>query len=469
MGLFYSDSEFGALLCGFSAADLALLHEIANHWSTYVVEHDQAWLAEMRSQLPDVNFIAGDACGIRVWQDLDLAGLGCILLAYAEQQYSLEVCRLVREILKLDLPIVVLRWDDAQPFESYGVMLIDPAVTAFRLLGSRVSGCSMHVLETLRERGQVVEYQVAAKSPFTDREVSSLKQDGWRLAAIQRDSEMIVPDGSSTIRVGDRIVLVGESSVLNGLANIFLEGVPQFPLQFGANLALALHTERPHLLDEAIYLHDHMRSTAMIFYPYRSHIDKTVLERVKHENVMLLREVSSTLQMVQSVEDIGLYVLSDQRHRLMGRHKLKQIFRQCRRPFLLARGSFPYGEVVVSLNCNNPVSVIEPAIEICKLLHVKLKAVFVTPPPELQIEQDVDDFVRRSELVADFSKIHDAEIEYVTMAGNPVLETLRLLEAPALLVVGYAQMESLSYFRPSVPFLLASRAAISTLVLVADG
>lgn len=81
--------------------------------------------------------------------------------------------------------------------------------------------------------GEIVEAQVIYGSKFAFRHISSIEQKNWRIAAVYRQNQLILPRPTLTIRPNDSLLLVGQSSVLKDIYKAFKSELGQFPQPFG--------------------------------------------------------------------------------------------------------------------------------------------------------------------------------------------------------------------------------------------
>ena len=108
--------------------------------------------------------------------------------------------------------------------------------------------------------GELVEVRVRARSHLVQRRLRCLKPTQWRIAALYRDERLILPTGNCRLQVDDRVVLVGEPTVLESVAALLTRGTPQFPRQYGRYIVCPLEEGLGDHLDEVLYWHHHTLS-----------------------------------------------------------------------------------------------------------------------------------------------------------------------------------------------------------------
>lgn len=86
--------------------------------------------------------------------------------------------------------------------------------------------------------GEIMEVLVPFGSSFVYRHIGSIEQKNWKIAAIYRNRQLIIPSDSKMIQPNDTLVLVGEPSVLRSIYRAIKRELGQFPAPFGSRLYL---------------------------------------------------------------------------------------------------------------------------------------------------------------------------------------------------------------------------------------
>ncbi|MCP5054922.1 MAG: hypothetical protein GY940_47590 [bacterium] len=102
-----------------------------------------------------------------------------------------------------------------------------------------------------------------------------------------------------------------------------------------------------------------------------------------------------------------------------------------------------------------------------RLLDIAFHVLYVTLPKEMRDGKEEDQLNRRRQIVADFEGIYKKTIDYNVLEGNPIRKTLAYLEPLQnhILVVTANPEAPSSIFKPNVPYLLAKKSRLSTLVI----
>ncbi|MGE4296346.1 MAG: COG3400 family protein [Campylobacterales bacterium] len=115
-------------------------------------------------------------------------------------------------------------------------------------------------------QGEIIEAQVPFGSSYAYRHVSNIEQKKWKIAAVYRNRELVLPRPSLMIRPGDNLLLIGQPSILKSVYKAIKIETGQFPAPYGRNLYLLLDISRKRAalakkeLDAALNLHRRIKN-----------------------------------------------------------------------------------------------------------------------------------------------------------------------------------------------------------------
>jgi hypothetical protein len=110
-------------------------------------------------------------------------------------------------------------------------------------------------------KGEIMEVLVPFGSSFVYRHIGAIEQNRWRIAAIYRNRELLLPTNKRMIHPNDLLLLVGEPTVLKSVYRAIKRELGQFPEPFGSNLYLYIdmfkedHNNIKDLLRRALFIH----------------------------------------------------------------------------------------------------------------------------------------------------------------------------------------------------------------------
>ena len=429
----------------------------------------------------------GDATSRFVLEEArgDLRQAVALVAATGDDRRNLEICRVARD-LQFN-PIVGIVHDPARAaeYESLGVR----AIVRAQILGNMVEQALRYdglvVASAVGQgRGEIIEFVALPSSPAIGVPLSQLQAEGWRIAAIYRHGDLVIPTGETAIAAEDRVLLIGEPDILSHVAEQLRIGVPQFPLRHGNTILayLPASTRDVAAVDgEALQLLHRTRAQACVRLGVGlKHDQKTV------EVQPVAASVQSPRHLTRSLEDLplegdnfvqhraqirqvrpGVLVTAKPRRgvfdRLFGRPGLAgQLCNEVACPVLFASGRQSYARIVLPLQPGiTDLPLADAAIDLSRMLQLPFCLVRVALPsfleaPDKQDERFVREIIRRSQL-------YGLRVEEVQLEGNPVRELHRMLRKDDLCVVARRQTMRDSFTSPDVALRMLS-ASCSCLV-----
>ncbi|MFZ2890567.1 COG3400 family protein, partial [Sulfuricurvum sp.] len=86
--------------------------------------------------------------------------------------------------------------------------------------------------------GEIMEVLVPFGSSFVYRHIGSIEQKNWKIAAIYRNRQLIIPSDNKMIQPNDTLILVGDPAVLRSIYRAIKRELGQFPAPFGSKIYL---------------------------------------------------------------------------------------------------------------------------------------------------------------------------------------------------------------------------------------
>lgn len=82
------------------------------------------------------------------------------------------------------------------------------------------------------EQAEAVEFTISAEAPYLGIPLKDLRlRAGTILAVIMRKGDIIIPEGTSTIELGDTIILISSDNVIQTLNDVFTPRQPLFQME----------------------------------------------------------------------------------------------------------------------------------------------------------------------------------------------------------------------------------------------
>ncbi len=440
----------------------------------YIVEQDTGKVERFLKLYPkgDYKICIADATSMLFWEYLPLEEFDLIISSIRFAEFNKTVCRIVREILNnLDIPFVI--FSDSYKYEHYFAnfnckTLYIPELASHFVEGLTLKGISKPIAIGLG-KNEILEVSVSPKSPYVNVPIRQLRHKHWRIALVYRGEEIILPGLTVHLKAGDRVVLVGDNpKIVLEIAKSMALGMPQFPLSFGENMVVYLTPKDVHFLKEYHYLWKHTRIKHVVIFSEKPEKLKTCLspEDRDFQKVLSFEKGSAGDIFNRNLqENFSAGVISTPRYGGFLFWKRLRRFFSSEIPFLVPRLSFPYGDILVSLNNENPFSILEQCFEIATLLKAKsLGFVYVKLPEALSGGRDekiVSELEKTIDYYASIFGVKSA-VSFKVTEGNPVKETLKIIKNKQLLIVGY-KPRRLSLFEPYTPYVLTAKVGRSVI------
>jgi trk/ktr system potassium uptake protein len=458
------------LIFGLGQFARGLLKELSREWRVTVVDLMEKRIEENREEVPAANYIHGAAESLITWKKLELKNIKYIISAVRSNEVDLAVCRIARDHYKLKIPIIVLVYDEVKEshFVEYHATIVNPLELGIQVVLQKMSTHVSHAHNVGLGTGELIEVMVKARSHLVDRKLKYLRPTRWHISALYRNGQLILPEGNCSIKIGDRVLLVGNPTVLQNVSQTLLKGLPHFPLQYGQEISFPLHKDFDSNMDEAIYWFNSFKASNIQFIPFKKQLSPIAKEKIKTEVEKF--KIGQPIERFRGIfplqPETGVVIIpADQGW--FKENRIRRAFKQSTKPFLLSRKSFPYEGVIIQLNGPDPTQAMETGVEIARMLNIPYRALYVTFPKAMRGQDEARRLQLRRQLVLDYEGIYKSSIPYDVMEGNPVRVSINFLDAYKnfLMVIVTNPKHSLSFFKPNAPYHIARKAGLSTLVI----
>jgi len=431
-----------------------------------------------------ITCVKGDGTSRLVLQALHSPECNCALVAVAgKDEINLEVGRLGRAV-GFDPVIAVQHSDDYT--DRYAVEHIT-AINRSDLLADQVELSLHHKGAVVPSgiglgRGELVEIRLVRTSPILNRPLKMLAPHRWRVAAVFRDKDVIVPTGDTTLQVDDRVLLVGDPKILPSVAEYLRKGTPQFPRPYGANVVTLefggpdekLHQEAENLACASGAVHlvrgipgakdtSPQEEPEILTYPEcKGAVERATFPLPAFGDPDLVEK--TTLQRA------GVFMVRSMRRgffaRLLGlQGKDAGLCDRFGSPVIFCRGTFPYRKILLPVSASEiSIHAAEMAIDITRQLSGSLTAVNVDLPRYISGLSE-EDIHREVVPVKKLCELYEVPLSYRHREGNPVRSLLDEAASHDLVVMARRQDRRDNFFDPDVALRIARRAACSVIVL----
>ena len=172
--------------------------------------------------------------------------------------------------LDATLPVVLLdKWQLG--IEDQHTMIIHLEDRIANILSNYLPDIPLWAQNIGLGQGEVMEIKIPFGSAYVYRHVGNIEQKRWRIAAIYRRQQILLPEPKTMLLPDDTILAVGNPNVLKGVYKSINRQFGQFPLPYGQNIyALIDMVEMDDALieqicNDAMLMHAKLNSKKLIF------------------------------------------------------------------------------------------------------------------------------------------------------------------------------------------------------------
>ena len=425
---------------------------------------------------------AADGTSRLVLEDLrgDPSSRVAIVAATGDDRAALEVCRLARDLDYRPVIAIVNDPEVARKCETLDARALVRAQLVAQLVEQSLQQAGTAMTSTAGfGMGELLEFRVLPSSPAIGVPLANLRADGWRVAAIYRGSELVLPTGGTTIAAEDRVLVIGEPRQLPHVAESLRVGLPTFPLLHGPNVVVYLPNGRePDIEREAELLTLGTRAARLVRVYPGANSSRTIIETPihggrsdrKHFDDAALGGTLLELH-IDTLRDKrpGVVVTRARRRSLgdviLGRGGREAVLcNELRAPVLFPNGASHYDRVVVAVTEGAAdLEAAEVALDLARMFAVpfcvmRVKLPSYLEPASAEVGKVVDTIEQRA-------RLHAVNVQRLELEGNPIVVWTKATTATDLCVVSRRQTIRDSFSKPDLALRLARASKASVLVV----
>jgi nucleotide-binding universal stress UspA family protein len=308
-------------------------------------------------------------------------------------------------------------------------------------------------------RAEAIEFHLGHDAPILGKALKEFHADHWIIGAILRNEQLIIPHGDTVLRAGDRVTVVGLGAHFPEIVRTFTSGEARFPLDFGKQAAAVLDSEEDlsgPVVEAAHFVRNSAADSLLLIH--RDPASAQNSEMASNINSLLERAAdategveirhfpvksfsSRTLPDLCKRESIGVLVLHPPRDGpVLGKlrtHRLILLARRTNAAVLIARGTYPYKNIIVPARQTlSGIAAERAAIDLARYMHADVTGMAIVDPTFIagtgapwKARKDIG-WLKQ-----------EAAMQHVTVRGkikrgNPVRSFLEASAAADLLVLG---------------------------------
>ncbi len=450
-----------------------ILKRLKQDWQIVIIDSDEEKLKSVTELLDSETLnrtvlLQGDGTSKLMLKRAGVKSAKVFVACTGDDEANLEACRIAKEFHVPSIYAVSNHMEHDNWFEKEGISFVNKAVATASILEMQIESGIIEATNIGLGQGEIVEVAILPTSILAGYPVGKFTTKKWRVAAIFRGNRLILPTDRTVIRPGDRILLIGEPSILKHIVGLVSSGEPQFPLQFGSEEFVLLPKENKKTLKDALYMANVTKVPSISIntcFEYTNEVlNFAQLNCKKKIKISSLKQCEKEFFANILSKEIGTIILAPYYSEIPLYFGIKtfpiELAEATLIPVIIARGTSPFKRILVPVSGSfSGYRALEIATEIAIQTGAKLDAVFVMEDEETKRIEDLKDKIRK------FSSLYGLEIELKTLKGNVITEVSKLSKNYDLLIVGGRRNVKSNWFKPYPPYFLLHKSKCSSLLI----
>jgi Trk K+ transport system NAD-binding subunit/nucleotide-binding universal stress UspA family protein len=470
-----------AIICGAGKYARHLLARLGERWHITLVDQVEEALNPLLKEYAVVErVVTGDASSPVLLEKAGLKDCDYVLALTNHDKVNLAVSGFARESGVPHVMAVLNDLDFASQYRELDVYTLSPGKTIAGIMYHYLQDPRISVFPLAKDQGEMVELEVTRDNWIAGMSVDILDEEGWRVAGLFREGKLVPPRAGTTIREGDRLILLGQRDFFRSVCSLLACANLPFPLSWGGGLLAVMNGEGEEsaraTLRESMYFVPNTRITHVsVLRPTDAPEPSEYLDQWRDRYDIQVHETAgnpvSEIGPICKKENIGLVILRPLEKsflKSLTRPEMIALAHSLPCPMLVARHTTPYERILVPFS-GTPRSerALETAFDLAEQFDALIDAA-VVEEPEFIHGEDREEAIRGIfRRVREMSHIHKVKVGEIRREGNPVRELTRLAADYDLMVVGSTRKEK-ELLAPHIGELLTEKAPCSVLIVASE-
>lgn len=451
-------------------------------------------LAELGRE--DAAFIHGDATSRLVLESAMVDDADAVIVTLIEERTNLEVVRVLREHFNPRRIITVgMTMEGREALEAQSVEVENIFEATAMEIRNLIEAKSKSAHAIGLGKDEILEVEVHHNSRLANKTLGSLDPIRWRVGIVYRDGNIVIPRPGTVLKPKDKVVILGDPSVLKTVSEILTFSFSKFPLEYGTMVVACLAgDEDEKYADEINYLFSVFPVERLVVVREPESDEGRVrgfLERLEVKNVEVKKSHFTAVERLWAdLRDYpgktGMVIVPDSlvrsRFNVVSAPGKKIFMRDmvhmARCPVLVARGTFPYERMcfptITGMGAVTPAQLehlVGSALEVSQAISNEVTALHVKPSEYIAGEEETKRFQENRKTVSDMAVLHRMKVQSRELEGNPIKAVLGALEEFNLLLLNAPERVRknilANFLNPDTSWNVARRTRVSTMLLPA--
>lgn len=435
----------------------------------------------------NVTVLRGDATSRLTLEQAGIDDAEGVLISTTSETVNLEVARLLKEHFHPKRVIAVgITTDGIRKLAELGAEVQEMFATSAAGIRNLLEQRTRSAASIGLGKNEILEVELHPNSRLANKRLRGLAPLRWRIGIIYRDGNIIIPRGDTVLKPKDRIVILGDPSVLKTVTEIMTFNFERFPLEYGSTAMAYLEgDEGDEFFAELSYLVDIFPFQRIVLVytgraagrasEYDRLIDRTRFRNLEERTVDLPLDAAIRKVNAESGMECGMVILSKNiLKRGLWPSARKRLFLdicvQTACPVLICQGTHPYEKsVIAAVEGLSPHHALETALEVGSSLDNEVTALLVQPAPYIASDGDFKEFESMRKTVSELGLIYRMSVQMPVLKGNPVHAVVKSLTGYNLLFIDTGNLRKqrwpVGLLNPDVVWHILVKSPISTLLI----
>lgn len=447
-----------AIVVGAGGATRELLRRLGEAWIVTVIETSESRLRELEA-IKGIHTVLGDGSSRLILQRSGLEEADAVVAASNDDEVNLEICRLAKQAGVLRIAAIAISPERLDSYREIGVTAFSPESLVSRHLELSLEHRRYTSMAFADGRAEAIEFHLGHDSPIAGKALKQINAEHFIIGAVLRNDEVIIPHGDTVLQSGDRVTVVGLGVHFPEIIRTFTSGEARFPLDFGKQVGVILEEEedltgavaeaahfvRNSAADSLLLIH---RDPALLRDGEASSRLSDLLEKVSKvtegvevRHLAVAEPPYRILADICRQENIGMLVHPPPRRGpVVGKLRAQKLVLLTKRacvPVLIARGSYPYRNILVPARQTLSAKTAErAAIDIARYMRADLTGMAIVDPTFIAGEDASDEARMAIGIFKQEAAMQQVAVQGKIRRGNPVRSFLEASAAADFLVLG---------------------------------
>ena len=474
------------IVVGAGGTTRELLRRLSTAWDITVIDPNLERI-ESAIAIRDVDTVEGDGSSSLVLRRAGIESADAVVAAASDDEVNLEALRVAQDVGVLKIVGVAANPDRASDYRAVGADVISVHSLAARQIETHLEPRRVASSTFAQGKAEAIEFQVAPDSPVRNKRLRQLHSETFVVAAVLRNGELIIPQGSTRLEQGDRVTVVGAAANFREIVRMFTSGESRFPLNFGRRIGVVLDSVEDFESQVAEALSFARNSSAdgvlIVHRDLALERDPGTVEEIE-ELLAKLETASDGVEidllpaegdlddaLVAAAGELSVGVLVKRAPvsgSLFWRYRIASLlntYTAADVPVLLSRSRHPYSNILVPARTTVAGEVsARAAIDLAKISGATLRGIAVVPPSFVAGAGAVEDAKQSAAWLAQEAAVQDVSVRRNIRQGNPVRVIEEMAQSASLVVLSLPR-GGFSSFRPGIGGQVLHRVPSSVLIV----